>query len=92
MKGEQNRVNLANRLLALNQTLQETIDYLKQAAVSEGSQQIILNLLSVQQEVIAEYDELYLLLKADYLLNCEDFQHLHLKYLDLKPVPKSRSD
>lgn len=92
MKGEQNRISLAKNLLKLNQTLQETINYLSTLPVTETSQHIIWDLLSVQKQIIVEYDEMYLLIKAEFLLNREDFKNLKLKYLDLKAFPKSNND
>lgn len=92
MKGEQTRISLAKNLLKLNQTLQETVDYLHTLPVTEKSQHVIWDLLSVQKQIIAEYDEVYLLLKAEFLLNREDFKNLKLKYLDLKAVPKTNND
>ncbi|BDR57880.1 hypothetical protein [Xylocopilactobacillus apicola] len=83
MRGEQENIIRAKHLFSIYQKLKRAIDRIKLNSPGIKLDQVMPDLLMAEQEIIKEYDEIYLLLQVRFLMNCEDFEELDLQYIDL---------
>lgn len=82
MEGEQKNVRKAKYLYSLYEYLQNAINRIEARNPESRLELIAPDLIKARKEIIKEYDELYLLLKVEFLINRKDFDMLELEYID----------